>query len=133
MTTVLEIAAAVVLLYAVLVGAMWWYARSLAEPATLREAVRFGPDLVGLVRRLIAGPGLSRPMKAALFGLGTYLVLPVDLVPDVVPLVGWADDVAIAVLVLRAVVRRAGGEAIRANWRGSAAGLAVLQRLLRVH
>ena len=113
-----------------LVAAVWWYARSLAEPATLREAVRFGPDLVGLVRRLATTPQLSRRMKAALVGLSLYLVLPIDLIPDVVPLVGWADDVVLAVLVLRAVVRRAGGDAIRANWRGGAAGLAVLQRLL---
>lgn len=132
MRDLLTILAVVVGLYALLVGAIWWYARRLGEVATLREAARFGPDLLGLIRRLIASGRLGRRGRAALGLLALYLVLPIDVVPDVIPLVGWADDLVIVVLVLRAVVRRTGSELVRANWPGSPGGLAVLLRLLRL-
>lgn len=132
MRDALTIVGVVVLLYAVTVAAIWWYARRLGEVSTLREAARFGPDLLGLIRRLLAHGRLSRGTRTGLGLLALYLVLPIDLVPDVVPLVGWADDVVLVVLVLRAVVRRAGADVIRANWPGSPGGLAVLLRLLRL-
>lgn len=132
MRDLLTILAVVLALYALAVAAIWWYARRLGEVSTLREAARFGPDLLGLIRRLIANGGLSRRARMALGALALYLVLPIDVVPDVIPVVGWADDVVIVVLVLRAVVRRTGAELVRAHWPGSPGGLAVLLRLLRL-
>jgi uncharacterized membrane protein YkvA (DUF1232 family) len=129
--TLLKILALLVLLYGVAVAAIWWYARSLGEPATLREAARFGPDLVRLVRRLLVSGSVSRRGRLALAALALYLVLPIDLVPDPIPLIGWADDLVIVVLVLRGVTRRTGAELIRRHWLGGPAGLAVLLRLLR--
>ncbi|MBO9534376.1 MAG: DUF1232 domain-containing protein [Solirubrobacteraceae bacterium] len=122
---------AVVVLYGVVVAAVWWYARR-AEPATLREAASFGPDLVRLVRGLLAGGGFTRRARVALGALLLYLALPIDLVPDPIPLIGWADDLVLVVLVLRGVTRRAGTDVIRAHWPGGPAGLAVLLRLLRL-
>lgn len=122
----------VVALYAVAVAAIWWYARRLGEPASLRDAGRFLPDVLGLIRRLLASGRLSRGARAGLGMLALYLVLPIDVVPDVIPLVGWADDVVLVVFVLRAVVRRTGADLIRTSWPGSPGGLAVLLRLLRL-
>ena len=64
-------------------------------------------------------------------GLG-YLLLPFDLVPDFVPVLGFADDAVVVALVLRAVVRRAGPEAIERHWPGSEPGLAAVRRLAAV-
>ena len=52
-----------------------------------------------------------------------------DIVPDFIPVVGYADDVIVVALVLRSVVRRAGREKIERHWRGTPDGL-VLLRLL---
>ncbi|MFL5260789.1 MAG: YkvA family protein, partial [Anaeromyxobacteraceae bacterium] len=54
--------------------------------------------------------------------------MPFDLIPDFIPVLGYADDAILAVLVLRSVVRRAGPAAIRRNWPGSEDGLAALAR-----
>lgn len=132
MREVATVVAVVAALYAVGVAAIWWYARRLGETASLREAGRFLPDVLVLIRRLLRGGGLSRRARAGLGALAVYLVLPIDLVPDVLPLVGWADDIVLVVLVLRAVVRRSGAELIRERWPGSPGGLAVLLRLLRL-
>ena len=68
-------------------------------------------------------------MRVRLWLLLAYLLSPVDLVPDVVPVLGYADDVVVVALALRSVVRRAGAEALARHWPGDAAGLAVVSRL----
>jgi uncharacterized membrane protein YkvA (DUF1232 family) len=126
----LQIALAVVggllLVWLALLGWLW-----LARPAdlTLRAALRLVPDLVRLVRRLAADPTLPRGIRIRLALLLGYLLLPVDLVPDVVPVLGWADDVVVVAWALRTVVRRAGPEALERHWPGDEAGRDVVLRL----
>ena len=84
----------------------------------LRESLRILPDLVRLLTRLARDPDLPRGVRVRLGLLLGYLALPVDLVPDFVPVLGYADDAIVVVLVLRSVVRRVGVEPLRAHWPG---------------
>ncbi|MDA1358940.1 DUF1232 domain-containing protein [Glycomyces luteolus] len=95
----------------------------------LREALRVLPDLLRLLRRLAADADLPRGVRILLVLLFAYLALPFDLVPDFIPVLGYADDAIVVALVLRSVVRRAGIEAVRGHWPGTADGFAVLCRL----
>ena len=61
-----------------------------------------------------------------------YLALPIDLMPDFIPVLGYADDVVITALVLRSVVRRAGPDAVIRHWPGTDAGLHTLGRVCRL-
>lgn len=92
----------------------------------LREALRLLPDLLRLLRRLVADGGLPRGARVRLVLLFAYLALPFDLVPDFIPVLGYADDAIIVALVLRSVVRRAGLEAVRSHWPGTEDGFDVL-------
>lgn len=92
-----------------------------------REMLRLLPDVVRLVRRLAGDPEVPRAVRWGLVALGVYLVVPVDLVPDVLPVIGWADDAIAVVLVLRWAVRRAGADAVGRHWPGTDAGLAFLR------
>ncbi|WP_208870795.1 YkvA family protein [Streptomyces aquilus] len=58
-----------------------------------------------------------------------YLALPIDLIPDFLPVIGYADDAIIVAFTLRSVVRRAGTDAVRAHWPGTHDGFAALARL----
>jgi uncharacterized membrane protein YkvA (DUF1232 family) len=58
-----------------------------------------------------------------------YLAIPIDIIPDFIPVIGYADDAIIVSAVLRSVVRRAGAEAIRRHWPGTDDGLLALQRI----
>ena len=105
-----------------------------ARPGTagVREALRLLPDLVRMLRRLAADPAVPRGVRVRLWLLLAYLALPVDLVPDFVPVLGYADDAVVVVLVLRSVVRRAGADTVRRHWPGSDDGFAALCRLARL-
>lgn len=95
----------------------------------LREALRLLPDVLRLVRRLAADPDLPRGVRVRLALLLAYLALPLDLVPDFIPVLGYADDAIIVVVVLRSVIRRAGLPAVRRHWPGTDDGFTALTRL----
>jgi uncharacterized membrane protein YkvA (DUF1232 family) len=99
------------------------------QGATLADAARSLPELVGLVRRLAKDPAVPRRSRVTLWMLVGYLLLPFDLVPDFIPVLGYADDAIVVAIALRRVVRTAGEEAVLRNWRGSDAGLSIVRRL----
>jgi uncharacterized membrane protein YkvA (DUF1232 family) len=92
----------------------------------LGESLRLLPDLL---RRLAADSDVPRGARVQLALLLGYLATPFDLVPDFVPVLGYADDAIVVNLVLRSVVRRAGAPLVRRHWPGTDDGLAVLARL----
>ena len=94
-----------------------------------RATATFIPDCIVLVTRLARDERVQRRDKLLLFALVGYLALPFDLVPDFVPLLGYADDAIIVSLVLRSVVRRTGAPLVRRHWPGTEAGLAAVARL----
>jgi uncharacterized membrane protein YkvA (DUF1232 family) len=122
-------AAGVLLSYAVVLLALWRSARAHPDAVGLRAAMRLLPDLLRLFRRLAGDRSLPRGVRLRLVLLLGYLVLPFALIPDVVPVLGYADDVIIVALVLRSVVRRAGPDAVRRHWPGSEEGLTLVLRL----
>jgi uncharacterized membrane protein YkvA (DUF1232 family) len=95
----------------------------------LTEALRLLPDLLRLLRRLAADPSVPRGVRIRLWLLLAYLAIPIDLIPDFVPVLGYADDAIIVTLALRSTVRHAGLDAVRAHWPGSHDGFAALCRL----
>jgi len=95
----------------------------------LTEALRLLPDLLRLLRRLAADRSLPRGVRIRLGILLAYLALPIDLVPDFIPVLGYADDAIIVIAVLRGVVRRAGLHAVRRHWPGTDDGFTALCRL----
>ena len=102
------------------------------DDASLRDVVRLLPDTLRLIRRVAADRTIPRRTRALVWLLLIYLAVPIDLVPDFVPVIGYADDAIITSLVLRHVLRHAGQDKLRAHWPGSAEGLATLTKLLRL-
>jgi uncharacterized membrane protein YkvA (DUF1232 family) len=95
----------------------------------LGETLRLLPDLLRLLGRLAADSDVPVSARVRLSLLIGYLAISFDLVPDFVPLLGYADDAILVSLVLRSVVRRAGAPVVRRHWPGTDDGLAALARL----
>jgi len=96
---------------------------------SLREARRFLPDVARLLADLSRDDTVSRRIRRRLGALLVYLALPIDLVPDFIPVLGYADDVIVIACVLRSAVRQAGADAVERHWRGTPEGLMLLRRL----
>jgi uncharacterized membrane protein YkvA (DUF1232 family) len=87
------------------------------------------PDLLRLLRRLAADPDLPRGVRVRLVLLLAYLAVPIDVIPDFVPVIGYADDVIVIGLTLRSVVRRAGPQVVARHWPGTPEGLETVRRV----
>jgi len=92
----------------------------------LREALRILPDLIRLLKDLATDSSQPRGVRIRLVLLMAYLAIPIDLIPDFIPVLGYADDAIIVIAVLRSIVRRAGLEPLRSHWRGTEDGFNAL-------
>ena len=125
----LSIAAGLLIIWVALVLVLWIQQRRLGGTVDWKEIVRLVPDVLRLLKRLATDPQTPRGTRWLLAGLLVYLALPIDLVPDFIPVLGYADDAVAIVLVLRWAIRRAGQDRIEAHWPGSEAGLRSLLAL----
>ena len=110
--------------------ALLWLARP--DELSARELLRLLPDVLRLVHRLAGDRTLPRGVRVRLWLLMAYLAMPIDLVPDFLPVLGHADDAIVVAVVLRSVVRRAGAAAVERHWPGTPEGLAALRRATRL-
>jgi uncharacterized membrane protein YkvA (DUF1232 family) len=125
MAPVLEAALILLAAYAVLVLALVVAGRR--GPA--RALAGFVPDCARLFKRLVGDPRIPRRRKLPLVLLAAYLVSPIDLVPDFIPVAGQLDDAILVAIALRSVVRSAGPEIIREHWPGPDESLRAVLRL----
>lgn len=97
-----------------------------------KELALLVPNLVLLFKDLLRDPDVPRGPKIAL-GIGVvWLVSPIDLLPEFLPVLGPLDDAVVAALVLRYLVKQAGVDVVRAHWRGEPDTLGVILRAARI-
>jgi uncharacterized membrane protein YkvA (DUF1232 family) len=125
-SVLIGVAGGVLLLWLALIVALWI---GRPDELRLRDALRLLPDLVRMLRRLAGDKTLPRGVRVRLWLLLAYLALPFDLVPDFIPVIGYADDAVIVALALRSVTHRAGPEALNKHWPGTPDGLAAVRKL----
>jgi uncharacterized membrane protein YkvA (DUF1232 family) len=94
-----------------------------------RALAGFIPDCIVLVSRLMTDERVPRRRKLLLAALLGYLALPVDLVPDFIPVAGQLDDVLVVALVLRRFLRSGGDQLVREHWPGPEQSLRLVLRV----
>ena len=67
--------------------------------ALLGRFLKFRTELVALWRAFLS-PGTPLHLKALMLLVPLYLLSPIDLVPDVIPFLGWLDDMVIVPLLV---------------------------------
>jgi uncharacterized membrane protein YkvA (DUF1232 family) len=102
------------------------------DETSVRDALRLLPDTVRTLRRLASDRTVPRGARWLVWALLGYLASPIDLIPDFLPVIGYADDAIVTSFVLRRVLARAGADKLDEHWAGGPEGLAALRRLLRL-
>ena len=115
-----------------LVAVLWlvgvWIAMIVAlvlagRGSAARELATLLPNLVVLFRGLLRDPRVPRGSKALIWFAVVWVVSPIDLIPEFIPIAGPLDDAIVAALVLRHVLRRSGPDVVGDHWRGDPATL----------
>ena len=125
--TLLEIVLGVIVLW-VVVLAIFWAVRPKGVPAS--SLVRLVPDVLRLLRSVIGDRSVPLDVRLVLVGLVAWIVSPIDLIPEFIPVIGPIDDIVVAVAALRYVRRRLGVEELRSRWSGTPEAFDLLTRVI---
>jgi uncharacterized membrane protein YkvA (DUF1232 family) len=87
-------------------------------PGLLKDLAGFLPACVTLARRLRADPRVPWQAKAAVVVAGLWVLSPIDLLPEFLPVIGPLDDVVVVALALRYAARRVPREVLLEAWPG---------------
>ncbi|ASD24264.1 hypothetical protein B7495_18475 (plasmid) [Cryobacterium sp. LW097] len=125
----LSIVLGLVLIWLILVLLLWFEQRKHPARASLLDLLRLAPDVARLLKRLTSDRTVPVGVRIWLAVLLVYLLSLIDLIPDFIPVLGYADDALVVAIALRFATRRAGSAAIEQHWPGTPAGLQAVLRL----
>jgi uncharacterized membrane protein YkvA (DUF1232 family) len=124
---VLGVVVGIALLWASVLVLFWFFR---PKGVSIREVVRIVPDVVRMLRSIVRDPASPLDVRFVLLGLLAWIVSPIDLIPEFIPVLGPMDDAVVAVVALRYVRRRVGVARMRARWPGTDDGFALLGRVV---
>jgi uncharacterized membrane protein YkvA (DUF1232 family) len=124
---IVAIAVGLVALWALLL-VLFWMPRPKGVP--LRELLGLIPEVLRLLRSVVGDRSAPADVRLVLIGLLAWILSPIDLIPEFIPVLGPLDDVVVAVVAMRYVRRRVGIADLRARWTGTDDGFALLLRVI---
>ncbi|HEV7823504.1 MAG TPA: DUF1232 domain-containing protein [Mycobacteriales bacterium] len=96
-------------------------------PGVVRDLAAFLPDCVTTARRLRRDPRVPRRAKIVVGLAALWVLSPIDLIPEFLPVIGPLDDVVVVALALRYVARSVPRDVLFGAWPGSTR---LLERML---
>jgi uncharacterized membrane protein YkvA (DUF1232 family) len=88
-------------------------------PGLLKDLVSFLPACATLLRRLRRDPRVPARVKVVLAVAALWVLSPIDLIPEFLPVIGPLDDVLIVVLALRYAARAVPVAVLLEAWPGN--------------
>lgn len=96
-------------------------------PGVARDLAQFLPDCVTTARRLRRDPRVPRRAKIAVAVAALWVLSPIDLIPEFLPVIGPLDDIVVVALLLRYTARSVPRAVLFEAWPGNPD---LLQRLI---
>ncbi|NUT36397.1 MAG: DUF1232 domain-containing protein [Hamadaea sp.] len=87
-------------------------------PGLPRELAAFIPDCVTAMRRLRRDPRVPRRARIAVVVAGLWVLSPIDLIPEFLPVIGPLDDIVVVALALRYAGRQVPRDVLLQAWPG---------------
>ncbi|MEO7372249.1 MAG: DUF1232 domain-containing protein [Ilumatobacteraceae bacterium] len=103
----------------VVIAASWVVMIFLARrlpPGLAKDLATVLPACVTTARRLRKDPRVPRRVKFAVGFAGLWVLSPIDLIPEFLPVIGPLDDIVVVALALRYAARRIPPEALIDAW-----------------
>lgn len=101
-------------------------------PGSFKEVALAVPAAGKLLVRLVRDERVERKYRLGAGLALAYAALPLDLIPDRIPVLGKVDDAAVAVLALTRLVEAAGEDIVREHWDASPEALDALLGVLAI-
>ncbi|MCK4956997.1 MAG: DUF1232 domain-containing protein [Candidatus Cloacimonetes bacterium] len=76
------------------------------------------PDFFMLLCRLMVDGRVTVGQKAFIAGIIGYVIFPLDIIPDFIPIIGFADDLVLVVYGLNFILNELDHVIIQDNWSG---------------
>ena len=89
-----------------------------------RDAVKALPQIAKLAWRVVRDDRIPKWIRGGLVGTAAYLVLPFDVIPDWIPVLGQLDDIVVMTVGVRMLLRRVPEDVLNEHWDGDPALLA---------
>ena len=89
-----------------------------AAKRTVLGAVRQIPSYLRLLWGLLTDERVSVLDKVLVGAAIGYVIMPFDLIPDFIPLIGQVDDIYVIMLALDRLIARAGADVLADHWDG---------------
>jgi uncharacterized membrane protein YkvA (DUF1232 family) len=125
--TIVAIVGGLLALWLVVLALLW-----ILRPRDVaaRELLRLVPDLLRLLRSIVADRSAPWDVRVILVLLVAWILSPIDLIPEFIPVLGPLDDIVVAVIAMRYTRRRMGLESLRSRWAGTDEGFELVARVL---
>lgn len=82
------------------------------------QALMLIPNMLKLIGRLCMDLRVPMAEKAMLLATATYIISPLDFLPDFVPFLGQIDDLLLMALIFRRLLNAAGERLVMNYWDG---------------
>lgn len=88
------------------------------------------PDFFILLGRLAIDKRVPAKQKAYVAGIIAYVILPLDIIPDFIPVIGYLDDLVLVVMGLNLILNEVEDQVLRDNWSGDGDVLEQMQKIV---
>ncbi len=87
------------------------------------------PDFFILLCRLAVDKRMNSSQKLMVGGIIAYVISPIDIIPDFIPVIGYVDDIVLVVYGLNIILNDLDKQVLIDNWSGEQNVLELLQKI----
>lgn len=97
----------------------------------LKSVIMLIPNFLLLLGRLFKDSRVPLAEKAMLVGAIAYVISPLDLIPDVIPVIGQIDDLYLIALVVLRLLARTDDAVLQEHWDGRGDLVSIVNKIVR--
>ncbi|MGE5397223.1 MAG: YkvA family protein [Chitinophagales bacterium] len=98
----------------------------------IKQVLGLIPNFLRMLYGLLLDRRVSLTEKLLLFGTITYVISPLDFLPDFIPFAGQVDDMLLVSLVTLRFIHKAGYKAVTEHWSGDKDIKGIVSKFIRL-